>query len=641
MSAFNWRRRTWEGTIVRIARPMAMTISLPRRTSVILSALGVLLLLLLAVLALFPVGWFKGSLENLLTARLGGETRIGSLERESRFSFNPVIRIADMTVAQQPWAGRGRFATIRLLRVRAAILPLLIGRTDLDVLTANGVRLTLVRAADGRVNWRRAGTDGGDGGGHTDFGSLSVKDAVIQYRDAVQRRAFTLNTESEPHKGLIASGRGTVDGAAVVVRAKGGALNPGRPWPFQAAIEGPALTLRAQGTMATPLDTGAMTFHVTARADDLKRVDRIIEAGLFGTQPVNLSAEVERTQDAWIVRTLSGTIGRSVLRGAVTARKTGGRVKLDGDVRFARLDFDDLASDRGNAEAIARERADGLRLVPNTRINIRKIDQTDGRITVRVDRILSGRRPSSLTDLQAILLLDNRILTVEPLRIGLTKGAITGKVVVNQRGGQPEPLVTMALDMTGSSIATLAGGDDARIDGRMDGRVRLSGTGSTIREVVGRSDGTIGIVARDGTLPAKVAALIGFDVGRGLLGGDGDVATLRCAIVRLDMKGGTGTFSPLLIDTSASQTRGTGAISFPGEAIAATLTGAPKRDALLVVPGYITARGTIREPEVVVPPATKSVGNILKAIGRAITGHDQPQATDADCAGLGRKVLGR
>ncbi len=140
---------------------------------------------------------------------------------------------------------------------------------------------------------------------------------------------------------------------------------------------------------------------------------------------------------------------------------------------------------------------------------------------------------------------------------------------------------------------------------------------------------------------SKVAALIGFDVGRGLFAGDAGVAGLRCAVVRLDMTDGTGTFAPLLIDTSSSQTRGTGAISFPSETIAATLTGAPKQDALLVVPGYIMARGTIRDPQVVVPEQTRSVGNVLKAIGRAIIGHEDVLARDADCAGLSRVAIGR
>src|SRR3546814_5336542 len=59
-------------------------------------------------------------------------------------------------------------------------------------------------------------------------------------------------------------------------------------------FDGTALAMTAKGTMARALDTGQMAFTMTARADDLKLVDAVIEAGLFGTQPVNLAAHVER-----------------------------------------------------------------------------------------------------------------------------------------------------------------------------------------------------------------------------------------------------------------------------------------------------------------------------------------------------------
>ena len=165
--------------------------------------------------------------------------------------------------------------------------------------------------------------------------------------------------------------------------------------------------------------------------------------------------------------------------------------------------------------------------------------------------------------------------------------------------------------------------------------------GDTVRAAVGRSDGTIGIVARDGALPARMAAALGFDAGRVLVADEGSRATLRCAVVRLAVQGGRGRFSPLIVDTSVSQTRGSGGVSFPAEAITATLTGAPKHGSLLRVPGSVTARGTLRDPQVTVPPEVKSVGNLLKGLGRAIRGRQGPSATDADCAALSRQAIGR
>ncbi|WP_380875475.1 AsmA family protein [Sphingomonas sp. DBB INV C78] len=601
---------------------------------------GLMLALLLLAAAMMPVGWMKGHAERQLSDRFDSPVRIGAVDREGIFSFRPVIRASDVHVSQPQWAGQGEMASIRLLRMRVNLLPLLIGRLDADLLTARGVRLNLARTADGRVNWRK---DGGsrnreDGAG---LEAVSVEDAVIEYRDAKQKRSATVNVRIDPAKGLTADGTGTVDGAPIRLRARGGPMAAGRFWAFDAAIEGMALNLHAVGSMAGPLRTDDMRFRMTARADDLKRIDRIIEAGLFGTQPVDLAAEVRHEGDTWTIEKLAGTIGSSELAGRLTARKTDGRTKLDGDVRFARLNFEDLASDEGNAKAVALERVEGLKIVPNTRINIRKIDKTDGRIRVRVDRVTAGRRPSSITDVQAVLTLDNRILTAEPLRLGLKQGAVTGKAIVDQRAGQAKPRVMLALDMTDSSISALAGGDSKEIDGRVDARVRLEGTGDTIREAVGHSDGAIGVTARAGSLPSRIAALIGFDVGKGLLGDDKGQTTLRCAAIKLDVDGGRGTINPLLVDTSVSQTRGSGTIIFPEEALAVALSGAPKGEAALRLPGTISVRGTIRVPEIVIPKESKSVGTIIKMIGRTLSGKSGPQATDADCGALTRAAIGR
>src|SRR3546814_19816380 len=61
------------------------------------------------------------------------------------------------------------------------------------------------------------------------------------------------------------------------------------------------------------------------------------------------------------------------------------------------------------------------------------------------------------------------------------------------------------------------------------------------------------------------------------------------------------------------------------------ITGAPKEKSVLRLPGAIIASGTIRDPQIETQKGTKSLGNVLKAIGRSITGDQPPRATDADC----------
>jgi hypothetical protein len=200
------------------------------------------------------------------------------------------------------------------------------------------------------------------------------------------------------------------------------------------------------------------------------------------------------------------------------------------------------------------------------------------------------------------------------------------------------PTVDIDLRLRGSSVQDIAGGG-GDFSGNLSARVRLKGPGETIRAAVGRSNGTIGFVARDGHLPQGIAAALGFDAARALLAKDGEREGLRCVVLKLDVTRGRGRVDPMIVDTTASQLRGQGSVVFPGETLGIRLTGTPKQHALLRLPGSAYMTGTIERPHVTIPPEVKSVGNIFKAIGRAITGKQSPVAGDADCSGLAARML--
>lgn len=616
-----------------------MTILRSRRLRTGAAALGALLALLLLVVALFPYGLFKGAVERRLSARFGRPVTIAALERVDTFGLAPVLRVRGMTIPQPSWAGHGNFVRLAEGQARLALWPLLVGRLEPSDIRLRGLRLALVRAADGSTNWRRSGSGGG---GSFDAGALAglrIADGEIVYRDAKRDRQVVVALSIDPARGVRLDGHGTVMGTPVTLAVRGGpTLDVGRPWPFTARLDGPALTMTARGTADWPLDFAAMRFAVTTRAQDLRLVDAVIEAGLFGTRPVTLAARVRRDRDDWTIAGLHGTIGGSDVAGDLTVKKRDGRHLLAGHVVSHALAFDDLSSDEGRARAAALERRIGPKLVPDLRIDLANLATTDGRLDVRVDRIVSHTGATSLRALHGTLALDHQRLVVDPFVLNLTTGAIRGRAVVAQ-DGRPVPTVTLDLRLTDSSITTLAGGGGS-VTGTVAARAQLTGHGATLRAAVGDSDGRIGFVARDGVLPARVAAALGFDAGRALFAADDAQAELRCVVVPLAVRHGRGTLDPaMVVDTSQSQLHGQGTIDFPSEAMAIRLTGAPKHGAILRLPGSASIGGTIREPQVVVPPEVKSVGNILKAVGRAITGDQPPVAEEADCGALAAAAL--
>ena len=599
-----------------------------------IGVLAALPLLLLLGLAVFPWGILRGAVTRAATERFGRPVTIGSVHRVDAIGFHPVIAVEKLRIPQATWAGQGDFATLERAEIRFSVWPLLKGAFVPEDIRVSGLRLALVRDKRGRTNWSRPGAPE-KGGSSTDLQGLVITDGVIRYSDARQDRDATLRIAADPDRGVRAEGPGSVRGAPVRIMFTGAAVKPGR-WPFAATITGETLSMVARGTMDRPFDTDAMTLDLTARADDLKRIDAVIEAGLFQTRAVQLAAHVRHDRPRWTITDLKGRIGRSDLAGHLTVDKKAGRTLLDGELTARQLDFDDLSSAEGRAEAAALERRIGPRLVPNTRIDISKIDTTDGTIRFKVGRVVSAQGPSPITGLAGRMTMDRQLLTIGDIRMALREGVVTGQAVIDQRNGRKVPRLSLDLRLKGASVLSLSG--QTAITGQVAARAKLTGSGETVRAAVGRSDGRIGLVVANGSLPDRYAAALGFDAGAAFMGDSGR-ATLRCLVLGVDMKNGTGRADPLIVDTSRSRLDGTGMVSFPDERLALRLTGAPKQGATLRLAGAATVGGTLEKPDLVIPREVKSVGNIFKSIGRAITGDSGPKAQNAACGALARQVL--
>jgi uncharacterized protein involved in outer membrane biogenesis len=596
----------------------------------------VLLCTLLLVLGALPVHHARGLIADRLSARFDRPVTIGSVERVERFSFTPTILLRGVRIPQAAWAGPGTLASLREVRLRLPILPLLVGRLSPRAITLEGGRITLVRAQDGRESWSKdGGTEKASRGGLR-LEQLAVRDTVVSYRDAKRDRAVTLRVEASPGAGLVGSGSGTVRGAAVQATLRGGAIVPGKRWSFHALLDGPALRFDARGDMAHVFDTSDMRVHVETRASDLRLVDAIVEAGLFGTQPVRLSADARRSDDRWDIQRIGGSIGHSRFAGKLKVSEEDGRKQLDGELVADGLDFDDFSTDEGQARGAAKHRRIGPRLVPDSRIDLSHMQDLDGELRFTIKRLL-WKRPSPFRAASGTLRIDHGRLTLAPVHVALTRGRLTGRAVVDQRGGAKVPTLTLDLDVDGSTLKTFV--PTAPMDGRFQARARLRGPGRTVREAVARSNGHVGLVARDGPIPDKLASFLGLDVGRGVLADEDARATLRCLVMRLDVRGGLGLGDPIVIDTSRSQSRVTGTVRFGPETLAMQITGAPKRKSLLRLEAPVRISGTIKQPEIDIPPRVKTVGSLLKMVGNAITGKQQPLASDADCASLARRAL--
>nr|BAF98443.1 AsmA family protein [Sphingopyxis macrogoltabida] len=307
-----------------------------------------------------------------------------------------------------------------------------------------------MRDADGRSNWGGPRPGGSDSSPPPAIGTVRINEGRFTLKDAKRRLDIAGTIEAKDAKGLAIAAEGQFNGAAAKLGAAASwAQDAKGRWPFSAELTSDLLRLSASGTMAAPLDTAHMTMRMTAHGTSLKQLDYIIEAGLFGTQAIDLDGAVRRDGTDWFIDRLDGRIGRSTIAATAKILKRGGRTRIDASIDAPRLDFDDLADDAGLAAARAQQARIGPRIFPDTRINLAKMGPTDGVIRITIHQLLV-KGGSVFKSLKGQLSLDHRILTLDKAVAQLGRGTMSGRVKVDSRG--KIPLLTTELRIDGASF---------------------------------------------------------------------------------------------------------------------------------------------------------------------------------------------
>ena len=297
-------------------------------------------------LGAFPFGLLRGTIENRLSAALDTKVQVGSVTRDSVFSYTPVVSVREVRIAQPAWVGPGDFVRVATASVRVPVLSLLLGKFRPDKVRIDGARIALVRDVSGRENWKpERKTPKRDGDSRPSLSDLTITNSQVVIRDA--RRGLIIGgpLSVDAQGGLRYAATGTFRDTPATLNLTGSkitGIDPTAPYPFKATLASPALRMAVDGQMRGVLDTRHFSADITARAPTLKNLDRIIEAGLFGSQPINLAGKIRHDGHDWYVDRIGGSMGRSLFSGVATIHKDGGRTNIDAKVDARQFDFDDL-----------------------------------------------------------------------------------------------------------------------------------------------------------------------------------------------------------------------------------------------------------------------------------------------------------
>jgi uncharacterized protein involved in outer membrane biogenesis len=628
-----------------------------------------LLLVALAILiAVFQWNWLRGPIDDYASARLQRRVVIHGDLTGQVWSWTPSLTARDVSVAQPAWLGTGQMATLPRLTLAVDLKALLRGRFVLSVVDAERPTFTLVRDKSGRDNW----TFGAAPASAAPFKlppirHFTIADGEMTLADARRRLSFSGRVSSNEQivgfgRGDFSlAGRGTLNGAPFTAQILGGPLinvDPDKPYPFRTDIRASATHIVAQGTLTRPFDLAVFSATGRVTGDDLADLYDLTGIATPNSPPYDVTAHLMRHGDTADLTGIRGRLGSSDIAGHLSVVTKDGRNDVTGDLASQRLKLADLTPVIGGAPraairgtiaspkqvaTAAKLTAEG-RVLPDARLDVARVRQTDADVRYRAESVDAG--PLPIRELALHARLDHGLLTVDPLSLVLPQGALSGHIRLDARGATP--LTTIDLALANAKIEELLprkGAGPAGVEGTLEARARLVGAGDSVRSAAASANGVVALAIPRGQMRQLFAELLGLDVGRSLflyLSKDQTPTPVRCAVAVFHAQNGLLTAQQLVVDTADMRAQGAGVIDLRNETVNLAINGKPKHFRLLRIAAPITLKGRLDDAKFGIDfskagpqlGAAALLGATLSPFAAILPFISTGSAKDADCGAL-------
>jgi uncharacterized protein involved in outer membrane biogenesis len=202
--------------------------------------------------------------------------------------------------------------------------------------------------------------------------------------------------------------------------------------------------------------------------------------------------------------------------------------------------------------------------------------------------------------------LDHGKLDLNPIDLSFPQGRLSGTAAIDASGA----VQTDAVDLRVSNIALQQflpkASGPSPIEGVLDARAQLHGTGDSVHKAASTSDGRVVAVIPGGVIRQAFAELLGIDATKGLfmlLSKDQHQTDIRCAVADFRVHQGQLQVNRIVLDTGVVLLNGEGGINLKDETLNLTLKGKPKQFRLIHINAPITISGRLTAPKVGVNPA--------------------------------------
>lgn len=573
----------------------------------------------------------------------------------------PHVVAQDLSLGNPDWSKQPQMVTLKRVELRISPLALLAQRVTIPRIDLTEPNADLQRLADGRANWTfkfdpkdpdaepsnwvvDIGAIGFDKG-HVTLDDQTLKTRLdliidplgkpIPFSDIVgekaaktaqekgskpQDYAFGLKVKGQYHQQKL-EGEGKIGGLLAM-------QDSSRPFPLQAQVKIADTSVELAGTLTDPLNLGALDLRLKLAGSSLGNLYPLTGVTLPDTPPYatdgRLIAKLREPGGAvFRYENFNGKIGDSDIHGSLAYVGSQPRPKLSGSLVSNQLLFADLAPLIG-ADSNAKQKARGGeskqpadKVLPVEEFKTERWRDMDADVEFTGKRIVHSEK-LPFNDLYTHLILNDGVLSLEPLRFGVAGGKLDAQIRLN---GHTEPLEgTAKLTARGFKLKQLFPTFEPMKTsfGELNGDADISGRGNSVAKLLGTANGSLKMLINDGAISRELMELAGLNVGNYVVSkifGDKEVK-INCAAADFDIKTGLATTRLFVFDTENAIIYIDGTANMATEQLDLLVTPESKGWRLMSLRSPLYVRGKFFKPDA----GVKAVPLLLRGAGMVALG---------------------
>ena len=622
---------------------------------------GLVAVLILGVL-LLPVligwNWLRGPLSDAVQRHTGRALVLQGDVAVQLAWPRPRLRFEGVLFANPAWAREPQMLQAEAVELTVDLSALLRGRVWLPEVHLDHASVFLEQGTQGRRNWQ-LDAEQKDAGAAITIGQLTLLQSRVGFDDAAlgtHLRADVATRADASGAGVDMAARGQYRGQDFTAQGRGGPVlalrDGGTPYPLLVDVRFGKTRVQAEGTVTEIATLAALDAQLRLQGDNLADLFPLLGIAVPATRPYTTEGRLQRAGTRWTYAGFSGKVGTSDIAGSLQVDTGATRPVLQAELASRVLDIADLGpvigARSGSLQAARRAApaapASARRVLPELPFKTDRWNSVNADVALRV-AALRGVGKMDLRGLVVRLRLQDAVLTLDPLDLGIAGGTLQGAITLD---GSQTPLQAHArVQVRGLRLAQLMPTVDLQKTsiGQIHGQFDMRGRGPSVGQMLATADGTLGLVVAGGEVSRLMMEKAGLHVWEILqlqFGGDERIR-LRCAVADFTVRAGNMHADALVFDTAVTTLRGQGDINLATETLALRFDQDTKATSPLALRSPLYVRGSLARPEVGVDKgqvAARAVGAVVLGLINPLLALlpliDAGPGADSDCAALVR-----